>query len=639
MSSSEDTHFLYGPERKPWTETISDVAKSAKDGQLLVTPPSRDPLEQYKKVYSKGRVTGPTYQVTSCGLSKPQQDAAHKETLDLMRQQQTNFLGYQVGMDLLQHTAQMSPYLAFHSNNAGDPFTCGSMTMNTKWMECNVLDYYASLWNAKWPHDPKDPDTYWGYVLSMGSTEGNLYSAWNARDYLSGKFLFYDSSALERAFLKSRTGRKKAELPNQGFTQAQSRVAIGEDGLLQNDNAFSPVVFYSEDTHYSHIKATQAIDIPTFYQVGCEKYPSENPLNPGKDWPAEVPSKDGPLGPGSIDIDALAKLVDFFTGKGHPVYIIMNYGSTFKGSYDNVEAVGERLIPILKKNNMYEREVVLEDGRREKRRGFWIHIDGAMGATYMPFLEMASKSTSGLRHDLEPGPIFDFRLDFVASIVTSGHKWIGAPWPCGIYMTRNKYRIQPPESTPSIIQSPDTTFAGSRNAVTSALLWTYISTHSYEDQVKKVLHCLDVTRYTYAKLKELEKELGLDLWVGHSHKYALTVHFRKPNEEIVFKYTLSNEQMLINGKEHRAYSHVYLMDHVTREKIDELIHDLRQPEAFPEQDTQDLAVKIEEYVARWIIATRLKSRRAKKDAASGLVVPKHQPRLLSLVPSLGRGYK
>lgn len=636
MSSTEDKPILYGPERKPWAETISDLAKSsAPDGKLLVTPPSKDPLEQYEKVYTT--VSGSLYQVTSSGHSKSQQEAAQKETLDLMHQQQKNFLGYQVGMELSKYVSPISPYLSFHTNNAGDPFSCGSMTMNTKWMECNVLDYYASLWNAKWPHDTKDPDAYWGYVLSMGATEGNLYSAWNARDYLSGKFLFYDPSTIERTILKSKSGKKVAEIPNQGFTHAQSRVSIGTDGQLQNENAFSPVVFYSEDTHYSHIKATQAIDIPTFFQVGSEKYPKENPLNPGQSWPPEVPSKDGPLGPGSIDIDALAKLVDFFTGKGHPIFIILNYGSTFKGSYDNVEAIGETLIPILKKNHMYEREIVLEDGRRETRRGFWIHIDGALGATYMPFLEMAAKS--GLRGDLEPGPVFDFRLDFVASIVTSGHKWIGAPWPCGIYMTRNKYRIKPPQNTPTIIGSPDTTFAGSRNAVSSALLWTYISTHSYEVQVKKALHCLDVARYTYTKLKDLEKELGMDLWVAHSHKYALTVHFKKPRDDIVFKYTLSNEQMLINGEEHRAYSHVYLMDHVTYEKIDELIGDLRQPEAFPEQEIHDLPSKIQEYVVRWLVATRLRKQRAKKDKESGIVLPDLEPRLLSLFPSHGRGYK
>lgn len=261
-------------------------------------------------------------------------------------------------------------------------------------MECNVLDYYASLWNGKWPYKYEDPETYWGYVLTMGSTEGNLYAAWNARDYLSGKFLYLDHNTIMRAFAKSKAGEKVAAIPY-GFAYAQARLVDGKE----NKNVFSPVVFYSEDTHYSNIKATQTIAIPTFYEVGTKDYPEENPLDPGMDWPTEVPSKNGSLGPGSIDIDALATLVDFFCSKGHPIYILLNYGSTFKGSYDNVKAVGKRLIPILKKLNMYERLIELEDGRTELRKGFWIHVDGALGASYMPFVEMAVKS--GLRDDLQ----------------------------------------------------------------------------------------------------------------------------------------------------------------------------------------------------------------------------------------------
>lgn len=106
--------------------------------------------------------------------------------------------------------------------------------------------------------------------------------------------------------------------------------------------------------------------------------------------------------------------------------------------------------------------------------------------------------------------------------------------------------------------------------------------------MKKVLLCLDLTKYAYKKLKILEKELKLDLWVTRSHKYALTVLFRRPNDKIVFKYTLSSEKLLVNDGEmleERLYSHIYLMEHITYAKIDELIEDLRQPGAFPFQDT------------------------------------------------------
>ena len=75
------------------------------------------------------------------------------------------------------------------------------------------------------------------------------------------------------------------------------------------------------------------------------------------------------------------------------------------------------------------------------RRGYWFHVDGALGASYMRFIEMAYEN--GMIKE-KPGPIFDFRLDFVCSIVTSTHKWIGAPWPCGVYLTRSSLQLRPP---------------------------------------------------------------------------------------------------------------------------------------------------------------------------------------------------
>ena len=64
---------------------------------------------------------------------------------------------------------------------------------------------------------------------------------------------------------------------------------------------------------------------------------------------------------------------------------------------------------------------------------FWFHVDGALAASYMPFLEMAHKN--GLT-DVEPASEFDFCLDFISSIVTSGHKFMGTPWPTGVYLTK-----------------------------------------------------------------------------------------------------------------------------------------------------------------------------------------------------------
>ena len=208
------------------------------------------------------------------------------------------------------------------------------------------------------------------------------------------------------------------------------------------------------------------------------------------------------------------------------------------------------------------------------RQGFWFHVDGALGASYMPFVRMAHE------HRLiaeEPGPAFDFQLDFVSSIVTSGHKWTGAPYPCGILMLRSGFRALP-LTEPVFSGLLETTLAGSRNGLSALLLWTYISTHSYDAQVKMAIHCVELAQYTVKKLIELENELKEDLWVSRSSA-SLAVLFKKPCVEVCRKYSFPVSVLNIRGQE-RQLVHIYLMPSVTTEKIDELICDLKKPGTF-----------------------------------------------------------
>jgi histidine decarboxylase len=196
----------------------------------------------------------------------------------------------------------------------------------------------------------------------------------------------------------------------------------------------------------------------------------------------------------------------------------------------------------------------------------------------MPFLEMAYDTGEIARR----GPNFDFRLPFVHSIVMSGHKWIGAPWPCGVYMTRTKYLLRPP-SVPEYIGSPDTTFAGSRNGLSAVVLWDHLARRSYEDQVDKALYTESIAAYAHRRLLELEARLGQDLWVARAH-LSLAIRFKAVNAALEFKYTLAVETLYVDG-EKRTYNHIYAMEHVTAEQIDAFIEDLAQPGAFPEQET------------------------------------------------------
>lgn len=493
------------------------------------------------------------------GLSPADRNQLMMNFSDYIATQKSKFIGYQADQKLDYEDTKY--FLDVHVNNIGDPFTPGNFTLNSKVMESAVLDYYAKLWNAKLPHDPDDPESYWGYVLSMGSSEGNIYGLWNARDYLAGKRLMRDIKP---------SGRKQVNYKHPLPIQS-------------NENAYTPIAFFSEDTHYSITKFMRVLQIPTYDEIGNRYYPDQNPVTPDGKWSSpEVPSLDGKMGPGTVDIEKLATLVEFFASRGYPILVICNYGTTFKGAYDNVEAAGEALMPVFKKYGLVDRTVHYDDGT-DIRNGYWIHVDGALGASYMPFIEMA------YRKQLIPekGPVFDFRLEFINSLVMSGHKWPGASWPCGVLMTKVKYQLAPPDD-PEYIGSPDTTFSGSRNGFSSILLWDFLAKNSYDQQIKRAMYSEGIASYAYDQLIALQKEYtNLDLKVARS-PLSLTVRFRKPNDKIVFKYSLSCETLNIDGKDF-AFAHLYAMPSVTRELVDAFIDELKNPGAFDETSARVLA--------------------------------------------------
>ncbi|OBR63118.1 hypothetical protein A7K91_23750 [Paenibacillus oryzae] len=490
-----------------------------------------------------------------------------------------NFLGYQANQ-ALNYKDDLGDYLNLHLNNIGDPFQSGNFMLNTKWIERAVLDYFAKLWNAKAPHDDKDGDSYWGYVVSMGGTEGNLYGLRNARDYLSGKLLASDipskadggaSHDDHPVQLRSRLYQGLFLKPQETGTEGGSEG--GEDAGLtveelpeDNANAYIPILFYSEDTHYSIDKIKDLLLLPTFSEYGRAHYPGQSPI--GGDWPEKVPSNND----GSINLDALKALVQFFVAKGHPVAVNFNFGTTFKGEYDQVEKAVNALLPILKANNLYQRDLKVVVGDKtviSRRNGFWFHVDGALGAAYMPFLELA-KRQGRYSGDV---PVFDFRTQ-IHSISVSGHKVIGAPWPSGVYLTKTKYLLNFVDV--SYVGARDSTLSGSRNGFSALLLWHYFAKHSYADQVDKAVRLENLAQRAYDELQLLQQTVWrkLDLHVDRSPG-ALTVRFLRPNPSIVTRFSLSTEQL--DGV---SYAHIFIMEHVTDKLILTLIDALRASDAF-----------------------------------------------------------
>ncbi|GAA3886427.1 hypothetical protein GCM10022243_59030 [Saccharothrix violaceirubra] len=510
-----------------------------------------------------------------------------------------HLLGYQVNEDMNAYRQDLSRFLTKHVNNIGDPFQDGGLKVNSKIAEQAVLNYFSTLWHGA-AYDPRNRESIWGYVLSMGSTEGNMYALWNARDYLAGRRLLGEDGT--------------------------DRPVLYQEPMIANvnPNAYKPIAFYSQDTHYSFAKAVRVLDLPTFSRYGREHYRDENPL--GGPWPDEVPSEGGPegkpstYGPGSIDVAALAKLVEFFAGKGHPIIVSLNLGSTFKGAYDDVRQVADTLLPIFERHGLVDRVVEYEKGQSDRRRGFWIHVDGALGGSYLPFLRMAAENPKYDYHPPVPVPEFDFGLrsatptvpsmDMVSSIVCSGHKWMGSPMLCGVVATKVKYQMQPPDN-PEYIGSQDTTFAGSRNGFTPIVMWDHIAKNSYDRQVSLTTNAQRMAEYLEQKLLGLQaqkestgKPAGW-MWIDRT-PLALTVRFRRPNSAIVAKWSLSTVSMLMEPGDpmsRRDLAHIFLMASATPEKIDAFISDLHADNAFDDHVAPTIAAPSQTFGGRALSAT------------------------------------
>ena len=183
----------------------------------------------------------------------------------------------------------------------------------------------------------------------------------------------------------------------------------------------------------------------------------------------------------------------------------------------------------------------------------------------------------GHEHSLikeKPGPVFDFQLDYISSIVISGYKWASSQWSCGIFMSKTGMLMNA-----TVFSEPfQLTASGSRNGLSTLVLWTFISTHSYDKQVKMIAGCLQLAEYVVERLKVLEKEISTELWI-HCSTLSLAVVFRKPNDKLIYKYSLFCKTVYINNEE-CYYCHIYVMPSVTQYTNDQLIDELNKTDAF-----------------------------------------------------------
>jgi histidine decarboxylase len=255
------------------------------------------------------------------------------------------------------------------------------------------------------------------------------------------------------------------------------------------------IVYYSEHTHYSVSK--------NLHFLGMRHIMIRSQAS------------------GEIDYDDLNETLKVH--RDVPPIIFANIGTTMTEARDDIGKIIEMM-----------------DALAIRTR--YVHSDAALDGGYAPFLE--------------PRPKFDF-ADGADSISVSGHKFLGAPMPCGVVVAR-KHNVQRIARAIDYIGSLDTTITGSRNGFTPLMLWYRLRELGIEGIKERVEQSLYLAKYLEARLRGA----GIPAWRNPN---ALTVVLPRTSESLQAKWQLATA-----GK----IAHVIVLPNVTREQIEAFAVDL-----------------------------------------------------------------
>lgn len=254
------------------------------------------------------------------------------------------------------------------------------------------------------------------------------------------------------------------------------------------------VVYYSRHSHYS---VSKAIDLTRSESV-------EIPVDPT----------------GEINYEALQQAISQHPHR--PVILMLNIGTTMTGAIDDVH----RVKAILNTLNIQE---------------YYIHCDCALHGLILPYTQSQKR----------------FKLSDIHSLAISGHKFIGCPIPCGVFLT-HKQLIDKQKKYIEYIHIHDCTITGSRNAITPLMLWSVLLGHGHANWANAVQSCLENTEYAVKKLRQK----GIAAWANPD---STIVVFPTPKEAIVKKWQLAC---------YEGIAHIVVMRHVDRPMIDRFVEDL-----------------------------------------------------------------
>lgn len=321
-----------------------------------------------------------------------------------------------------------------------------------------------------------------------------------------------------------------------------ARHLLGEDTVL----------FLTKETHYSVSKGASIFGL-TIQYVNVISHESGN--MDCQDLKYKIERYKNKIS--SLQSDSKSK-------KKLKIVVNVNLASTLKGSIDN-------LIDIKK---------VLNDCNI-KEDDSWIHCDGAAQGFLLPFIkESEAKKVVPFKFEQKNGKEEHVSID---SISISGHKFMGAPFPCGICMFRVKsakkvitefYKKLSKQSNPKSDETEEfykkfrTITSGSQNYYMAVVIWKRIKQLGRNGLRDFARNCMTVTEYAMTELEKAAGETGVRPF---RNKYSNVITLTpSPSEDVMNKYNLPN----IEGGDN--IGHIVIMPHVSAEKIDEFIEDIKE---------------------------------------------------------------
>lgn len=106
---------------------------------------------------------------------------ALRELIEQAGKRTQEYLGYPVSKDF--DYSALAELLKFPLNNLGDPFTDSTWRVDSRALEREVIEFFATLFRA-------EKDNWWGYVTNGGS-EGNLYGLYLARELYPNGIVYF----------------------------------------------------------------------------------------------------------------------------------------------------------------------------------------------------------------------------------------------------------------------------------------------------------------------------------------------------------------------------------------------------------------------------------------------------------------